>query len=168
MTYKIKMYLKVFLTSVLLSAYSQMVAQSLKEHKAAIEEVIQEAYVDGLYNEGYLLSIEYSMADDFNQIGVNASEEVELKTLSAFLAELNEKKTKGEIPVDKYNEAKVKFLKIDISGRAAQVKLQFYEGGRPTHIDFLSLYRFKTGWKILNLMSTPNEPDTKNLEAIEE
>jgi hypothetical protein len=43
----------------------------------------------------------------------------------------------------------VKFLNIDVEGTAAVAKVEFYTGNTLRYIDFLSLYKFESGWKIV-------------------
>jgi hypothetical protein len=46
-------------------------------------------------------------------------------------------------------EIKADFTRVDVTGTAATVQLQLYRDGKHTFTDFLSLYRFADGWKIV-------------------
>lgn len=133
-------------------------AQLGYNNRAAIIEVIQEAYVDGFYNDGYIRAVELAIANDFTSIGVNTEKQTETKNVAEYLADVKKYQAEGKLPLPEEERVTVKYLKIDISGNAAQVKLQFYQNKKLQHIDFLSLYKFDEGWKILNLMHTPAEP----------
>jgi hypothetical protein len=47
-------------------------------------------------------------------------------------------------------KAEGKFLNIDVTGKAAVVKLELYREGKKTFTDYLSLYKFSEGWKIVS------------------
>ena len=42
-----------------------------------------------------------------------------------------------------------KFLMVDVVGNAGFAKIEFYKGDKLAYTDFLSLYRFKDGWKLV-------------------
>ena len=103
--------------------------------------------------------MELAIANDFTSIGVNTEKQTETKNVTEYLADVKKYQAEGMFPVPEEDRVTVKYLKIDISGNAAQVKLQFFKHRKLQHIDFLSLYKFDEGWKILNLMITPAEPN---------
>ena len=39
---------------------------------------------------------------------------------------------------------------IDITGTAAIVKIELFKGGKQIYTDYLSLYKFEEGWRIVN------------------
>jgi len=43
-----------------------------------------------------------------------------------------------------------KFLQVDISGEAAMIKAELRREGQRIFADYLSLYKFPNGWKIVN------------------
>ncbi|HET8648387.1 MAG TPA: nuclear transport factor 2 family protein [Vicinamibacteria bacterium] len=44
---------------------------------------------------------------------------------------------------------KADFTRIDVTGNAAVAQVQLHRNGKHTFTDFLSLYRFPDGWKIV-------------------
>jgi hypothetical protein len=42
------------------------------------------------------------------------------------------------------------FTAVDVTGNAATVRLELYRDGKHTFTDYLSLYRFPDGWKIVS------------------
>ena len=42
-----------------------------------------------------------------------------------------------------------KFLVVDVTGSAASVKLELHQGDKRIFTDYLSLYKFPDGWKIV-------------------
>ena len=53
-------------------------------------------------------------------------------------------------PVKDEEKVTAKFPIIDITGNAAMVKLEYYKGGNHVFTDYLSLYKFEEGWKIVS------------------
>ena len=39
---------------------------------------------------------------------------------------------------------------IDISKDVAVTRLDYLEGGQKTYVDYISLYKYETGWKIVS------------------
>ena len=42
------------------------------------------------------------------------------------------------------------FTTVDVTGNAATVRLELYRDGKHTFTDYLSLYRFQDGWRIVS------------------
>ena len=42
------------------------------------------------------------------------------------------------------------FTGVDVTGNAATVRLELYRDGKHAFTDYLSLYRFPDGWKIVS------------------
>jgi hypothetical protein len=47
-------------------------------------------------------------------------------------------------------EIRHEFTTVDVTGEAAVVRLELHRGGKHTFTDYLSLYRFPEGWKIVS------------------
>ncbi len=43
-----------------------------------------------------------------------------------------------------------KFVQVDVTGNAAVVKLELHRGGKHTFTDYIVLYNFSNGWKIVS------------------
>ena len=56
----------------------------------------------------------------------------------------------GELPRTGDDMVSVKFITIDITGTAAMTKIEFYVGEKLTYVDYISLYKFENGWKMVN------------------
>jgi len=62
----------------------------------------------------------------------------------------SDKRKKGQLPLKGDQKVSVLFKSIDISGTAAVAKIEFYVGSKLTFIDYISLYKFESGWKIVS------------------
>jgi len=60
------------------------------------------------------------------------------------------KKEEGKFPRTGDKKVNVKFASIDITGTAAVAKIEFYVGKTLKYVDYISLYKFKDGWKLVN------------------
>ena len=57
---------------------------------------------------------------------------------------------KTENPSGPAAKTSVKFLMIDITGNAAVAKIELHREEKLIFTDYLSLYRFEEGWKIVS------------------
>ena len=118
------------------------------EEKEAIKKVITSAYVDGLQNKGPVEDIEAGFHPGFNLLGVRNDELTKWPIYS--WVQYHERKLK-ENPGPPADDEVVtsKFPMIDITGNAAVVKIELFKGGKQIFTDYLSLYKFEEGWKIV-------------------
>jgi len=115
----------------------------------AIKKVIQTSYIDGLQNKGPVADIEAGFHPGFNLLGVRNNEFTKWPIYS--WVQYHENKLKEDpSPVTDEDKVTAKFPIIDITGNAAIVKLEYYKGGKHVFTDYLSLYKFEEGWKIVS------------------
>jgi hypothetical protein len=115
----------------------------------AIKKLIQSAYVDGLQNKGPVADIEAGFHPGFDLLGINNDALTKWPIYS--WVEYHEKKLKEDpSPVKPEEKTTCKFPLVDITGNAAVVKIELYKGGDKIFTDYLSLYKFEEGWKIVS------------------
>lgn len=139
-----------------------VLAQSAEEEEA-IKKVIQTAYVDGLQNEGDAAKIDAGFHPGFDLLGIAKGDNIwKLPIYTWRENAVNDVKT-GKKPKTGDDLVTVNFLTVDIAGTAAVVKLEFLVGGKKTYIDYISLYKFESGWKIVNKIfyKFPQEEEKK-------
>lgn len=120
---------------------------SQTNEKAAIRQVIQEAYVDGIQNRGDIEIIRKGFDPGFELLGVKENKLTKL-SIGEWIA--NIEKTKQNNPNPPVHLTSVKFLMIDITGISAVAKIELYRQGKRIFTDYLSLYKFDEGWKVVN------------------
>lgn len=140
---------KLILVSLILSS-SILFAQNTEVEQEAIKKVIQTAYVDGLQNEGDAAKIDSGIHPDFVLLGIGKDNEMWKYTITDWKAKVLERREKGELPKTGDQMVNVKFVTVDVTGNAAMVKLEFYVGDTLTYVDYISLYKFNDGWKMVN------------------
>lgn len=119
--------------------------------KEAIQEVIQTAYVDGLQN--YLTGIEEIEAGfhpGFNLLGINKANMLTKYPIYSWLESVQMRKDK--YPQGRPEEEKItcQYKSIDVTGNAAMAKIELYQKGKKLFTDYLQLYKFDEGWKIVS------------------
>ncbi|NOY49532.1 MAG: nuclear transport factor 2 family protein [Chlorobi bacterium] len=134
----------------LLIIFARLNAQELKNDEASIKEVIQTAYVEGLMNEGNKTKIESGFHPDFTLLGIDKGDNMWKYPIANWKNQQLEKRNKGELPLEGNKKVAIIFETIDISGKAAMAKIQFYVGPKLTYIDYISLYKFESGWKMVS------------------
>lgn len=127
----------------------QLPAQGFRENpRAAIEEVILEAYVRGVFNEGIVRNVELGFAPKFSML-VFEDNLVKVVSREQWIESIRAKKAAGHYPAPAKERVRVEFVDIDIHDYVASAKLRFYRGNKLRYIDFIDLYRFEEGWKIV-------------------
>ena len=140
------------LTIFLFSSITFLMAQQndVEKEKELIKNVIQSAYVDGLCNNFELDSIHKGIHPGFVLFGAGQGNILRKTTIHNWIEYAKMGKAKGNKYTfqDEFTTIKYKF--IDVTGKAAVAKIDFYEGDELKFIDYLSLLKFETGWKIIS------------------
>lgn len=139
---------KVFLVVLVMVLSLAVFAQ--ETDKEAIKKVIRTAYVEGLQNEGDLEKIDSGIHPAFNLIGIDKGDEVWVLPIDEWKKRTEKRKEKGDFPKTGDQKVSVKFLDIDITGTAAVAKIEFYVGDKKMYVDYIALYKFESGWKMVN------------------
>ena len=110
----------------------------------AIKNLVQTAYVDGLQNLGDLEKTRAGFHPDFVLLGLRDGALTRLP-IAEWIASAAKRKAEGAtLPL-----TRVRFVAVDITGTAASVKLELHRDGARIFTDYLSLYKFPDGWKIV-------------------
>ncbi|MFC2106904.1 nuclear transport factor 2 family protein [Bacteroidota bacterium] len=125
-------------------------AQSNEKDIEAIKEVIQTAYVEGLQNEGDVEKIDSGIHPKFNLIGIDKGNDMWVYSITDWKANTVKKVKDGKLPKKEEEKVTIKFLNVDVTGTAAMAKIEFYVGKKLTYVDYISLYKFEDGWKMVN------------------
>ena len=110
----------------------------------AIKALVQAAYVDGLQNLGDLDVTRAGFHPDFVLLGLRDGQLTKLP-IAEWIAAAAKRKADGVKPP----LTVCKFLAVDVTGSAASVKLELHQKDTRIFTDYLSLYKFPDGWKIV-------------------
>lgn len=122
----------------------------VSEDQQAIMDVIQIAYVEGLQNEGDLEKVDSGFHPGFELLGIGNGNKMWKLPIYNWKESTKEAIKEGKKPKQEDELVSVNFISVDVSGSAASVKLEFYVADKLTYIDYLSLYKFEDGWKIVS------------------
>ena len=129
--------------TMLLSAPLVARAEALSD-EAAIRQLVQQAYVDGLLNLGDLEKTRSGFHPDFVLLGLRNGQLTRFP-IADWIASAEKQKAAGQKPPS----TTIQKISVDITGTAAAVKLELVRAGKLVYTDYLSLYKFNDGWKIV-------------------
>ena len=113
---------------------------------AAIEEVVVRAYVEGIHIDSDPEKIRSGFHADFIMF-VNSDEGIRKVTRDGWIERI-EQRNRAE-PDRPRPEVGHEFTLVDVAGDAAVARVEIHRDGRHTFTDYLSLYRFPEGWRII-------------------
>jgi hypothetical protein len=125
------------------------IAQDIEKEKQEIKNVIQTAYVDGLQNKGNVEDIEKGFHPGFNLLGVNQNMLTKYPIYS-WLESFKKRKEKDPTPPTDEQKITCKYLSVDVTGNAAMAKIELHRNNELLFTDYLQLYKFEEGWKIVS------------------
>jgi len=129
--------------TMLLSAPLVARAEALSD-EAAIRQLVQQAYVDGLLNLGDLEKTRSGFHPDFVLLGLR-NDQLTRFPIADWIASAEKQKAAGQKPPS----TTIQKISVDITGTAAAVKLELVRAGKLVYTDYLSLYKFNNDWKIV-------------------
>ncbi|MCF8373921.1 MAG: nuclear transport factor 2 family protein [Bacteroidales bacterium] len=147
-----KTYLILMLALISASLFAQ--TKPINPEEEAIKKVIQTAYVEGLQNEGDIDKIDSGIHPGFNLLGIDKGDEMWKLSIADWKKSTVEKREKGQLPRTGDDMVSVQFKSIDITGTAAVAKIEFNVGKKLVYVDYISLYKFESGWKMVNKIYT--------------
>ena len=113
----------------------------------AVKMVIVESYIEGIHRNQDPEAILKGFHPDFAMVMVQDGE-VSKMTIQEWVARIEEGNKKGnKRPAV---ETTYEFATVEVSGTAAVARIELFKDGKLTYTDFMSLYKFDDGWKIVN------------------
>ena len=121
-------------------------AQTTDEEQ--IKKVIMDSYINGIHNRTMVDEIAKGFHPCFVLLGIGADKST--VTLLPIYNWLETVKARKEKAGPAANKMECDFKSIDITGTAAVAKIVLSVQGRNIYTDYLGLYKFKEGWRIVN------------------
>jgi hypothetical protein len=122
------------------------VAFSQGTDEAAIKQVVTSAYIEGIQNRGNVEDIRKGFHPSFTMLRMT-NNEIKPLPIEEWITNIEKAKAGNEPAPAK---AEGKFVSVDITGTAAVVKLDLFRDGKRTFTDYLVLYKFTEGWRIVS------------------
>lgn len=132
--------------SILLSLFTIPALLFAQTDKEAVKEVVHSAYVRGIQNNGPIDDIRAGFHPSFTMLRMVDSDIVPLP-IADWIEAIEKRRAEGRTGG---SEITGKFIDVDITGYAATVKLELYREDKLIFTDYLSLYKFDEGWKIVS------------------
>jgi hypothetical protein len=112
----------------------------------AIKHVISTAYIEGIHNGGETENIRKGFHPTFTMLRM-VNNEISPLPIEEWITSIE--KSRKENPAPK-PRAEGKFIEVDVTGNVAVVKLELYRESRKIFTDYLVLYKFTEGWRIVS------------------
>ena len=138
---------RVFLSLVCTLLATGLFAQS-EEQKKEIINVIDLSYVQGIHNAREIDNINKGFHPGFNLLGVDQMTNALTKyPIYTWEAGVRKRVDAEQLPAVK---TRAKYPMIDITGSAAVAKVELYREDKLIFTDYLFLYKFNEGWRIVS------------------
>ena len=152
----------ILLSLVILLSFSTLFAQDEQtKEKELIKKVIQTAYVDGLCNNADEEAVKNGFHPSFELLSAGNGNTLWKLPIYNWIEIAKGGEKKGNKYSFQNEHTTVKFLFIDITGKVAVAKIEFYEGKEMNYIDYLSLMKFEDTWKIVSKIAHAVPKDDK-------
>lgn len=113
----------------------------------AVKTVIKEVFLKGFYQDRNVEVVKKGFHPNFTMLALK-DENVEAIPLSKMIEKLE--KWKQKEPEIK-NKKDFKLVMLDVAGSAAVARIDAFSEGKCDFTDYLSLYKFNDGWKIVGI-----------------
>ncbi|MBT1698641.1 nuclear transport factor 2 family protein [Fulvivirgaceae bacterium PWU4] len=114
--------------------------------EASIKQVVTNAYIQGIHNRGSVDEIRKGFHPTFSMLRL-VDNEIKPLPIEEWIANLEKAKKESTTPPVK---TEGKFVNVDVTGNAAVVKLELYRENKKVFTDYLVLYKFAEGWRIVS------------------
>lgn len=129
----------------LLLIFSLTIAKAQSEEDA-VKSVVTSAYVEGIHNRGSVDDIRKGFHPSFNMLRM-VKNEIKPFPIEEWITAIEKNKKENPSPQPR---TEATFLEVDITGNAAVVKLELFREGKKTFTDYIVLYKFTEGWRIVS------------------
>ena len=117
------------------------------KEKEVIKKVIEEAYIQGIHESQDEKKIKSGFHEDFAML-VMTNNHLEKVSIDEWLSRIE--KMKNDDPELWASETHHTFELIDMANNAAVAKLDVHKGSIHFSTDYMLLYKFEEGWKIVS------------------
>ncbi len=123
-------------------------SQDIEKEQDEIKKVIQGAYIEGLHNNGDLQLTRDGFHPGFNLL-IMKNNMLDKLPIYNWLIYAQKRKEKDPEPPSKDKRTVCEYEFIDVTGNSAVAKIKLSKEGKLIYTDYLSLYKFDEGWKIV-------------------
>ena len=113
----------------------------------AVKTVVREAYIHGIQIDRDVEAIRNGFDPSFNLL-IMRDDEIDPLSIETWIGMIEENLAANPGPMP--YETTYEFSMVDVTGNAAVVQLELYRDGVHFYTDYLSLYKFSDGWKMVS------------------
>ena len=122
-------------------------AVTVAADKDDVLKVVTDAYINGVHIKRDAAAMRAGFHPDFRMLVLGADGKMTHVTLADWAGRIEKASADPKSP--KPPAIKYDFPQVDIQGTAAVVRVEIWRDGAHTFTDYLSLYKFPEGWKIV-------------------
>lgn len=138
--------MRVFTLGVVVLAMVAGAAARAQTDKEAVIQVVTDAYVNGVHAKPDGAAMRRGFHPDFRML-VLSEGKMTAVTLDEWVGRIEKAASNTTAPRP---AIKAEFPLVDITNTAAAVRLEMFRDGEHTFSDYLLLYKFADGWKIVS------------------
>jgi hypothetical protein len=142
-----KIFGSIILTIVLMGAALPLSASASGQEVAAVKKTIENAYVKGIHIDRDIPAIRKGFHEDFNML-IFRDDEIRKMNIGEWIAGIEKRKKEDTSPPP--YDTTWEFPMVDVTGNAAVARVEIFRDRKHIYTDYMSLYRFSDGWKIVN------------------
>lgn len=114
--------------------------------EASIRQVIDQSYVQGIHNRAGLDLISEGFHPGFEMLSINNGLLAKFPIYS-WMQSVRKAMEAGQAVAEPIT---AEIPMVDVAGTAAVARIELYRGDKHLFTDFMSLYKFEDGWKIVS------------------
>jgi hypothetical protein len=122
------------------------IVASAQNDEADVKQVVTSAYIEGIHNRGKVEDIRKGFHPSFNMLRL-MDNQIKPLPIEEWITNLEKSKKESAAATFK---TEGKFIDVDITGNNAVVKLELYRENKKVFTDYLVLYKFAEGWRIVS------------------
>ncbi len=131
----------------ILACFALAAAQAAaNDEKKAVQKVVEEAYVQGVHANPNGEAMRKGFHPDFIMFILDAGQ-IKKVTRDEWIGRIEAAQAKSNTASKP--AVKSDFPLVEVTGNAAIVKVEIHKDGKHIFSDYLSLYKFEEGWKII-------------------
>ena len=121
---------------------------SFSAEQQAVVDVVTAAYVDGIHNFRDPVAIRKGFHPDFEML-ILKDGKLEKLPIAKWIERIEAQNVKEPAPTNGQRATTAVFPSVEVTGSAAVAKVELTRDGKLVFTDYLSLYKFADGWKIV-------------------
>ncbi|HTR03478.1 MAG TPA: nuclear transport factor 2 family protein [Thermoanaerobaculia bacterium] len=138
---------RILTTLALALCLAAAVAEAQTDEATAVKAVVQSAYVEGVHANMDAAAMRAGFHPDFHML-VLRDAKMTAVTLEEWITRMQA--SQKEHPNAPKPAVRADFPVVDVTANEAFVKVELYRDGRHAFTDYLLLYKFPDGWKIVS------------------